>query len=450
MTKHFQKIDIPKIEYKNLTIEPKNINSYRYRNDNNINIYKSALFLSPKYNDRYILKRKLEHESFEQNSNNYKKDLKQKESFTRINSKFKNKNNFLSPKYRYTNELVLKNSSFNIYKNELLHNLSSKNINKKQNGIYYLGGDLSLNHKYFSDLEKNNDKSLNDDKKKDMQIADIKIQQLAKDLNLFQNNNKNFNFKGYDNNLLDNKNILEEDQNNIFPNIYDNTMNLNCGLSSPSRISSSILHSSSSLVKYKNYLNIININDIKPINKNLFSKKINRLKSPLFLSNKFKIKGTNVLSPLCQKARDNFLFKKIFYYFGNKKIPKIMKRCLNNKLNICYAESEKQFEKKIIQINEDNKKKGKSVKHKVGKNEAELRASSIQHKVDFIKKIFDYAYPDIFIRRIKKKSILTKKLIKEKSENNIIKEKNELKEKIRNNDYYKNFLLLKSINIQKI
>ena len=137
------------------------------------------------------------------------------------------------------------------------------------------------------------------------------------------------------------------------------------------------------------------------------------------------------MSPLYNKERDNFLYKNIFYYFNNKKYPKIMKKFLNNKMNICYAENEKQFEKRIIQINEINRKRGKTI-HKISKGETEQRAASLQHRVEFIKKIFDYAYPNILIYKIKNKNNMEKREIKENNLKNLLKEK-ELKEKLKMN-----------------
>ena len=154
------------------------------------------------------------------------------------------------------------------------------------------------------------------------------------------------------------------------------------------------------------------------------------------------------MSPICQKARDIFLYKKIFYYFNGKKTPKIMQKFINNKLNICYAENEKQFDKKIILINEDNSRKGKARYHKVGKAETEKRAASLQHRVEFIKKIFDYAYPDILICRIKNKCEMDKREIKENYRKIQLK-KRELEQKSRIKKYKKS-LLHDSIIINKL
>ena len=272
-----------------------------------------------------------------------------------------------------------------------------------------------------------------------METADIKIEQLAKDLNLFQNKNRNNSFKLKFDSL--NKNKLLDDEYNILPIINsENTSIINSN--SQSRISSGIPRSRLYSGKFTSNT------EIYGNNRYLKKQKLKRLYSPSLLIDRYNIEGTNVMSPLCEQAREIFLYKKIFYYFGGKKIPKIMKKFINNKYNLCYAENEKQFEKKLIDINNNNRKKGKAVYHKVGKGETEERAASLQHKVEFIKKIFDYAYPDLLIYRIKNKSNMEKRKIKENNLKLLNRER-ELKEKLKIKRY-KNSLAHGSIIIQKI
>ena len=188
---------------------------------------------------------------------------------------------------------------------------------------------------------------------------------------------------------------------------------------------------------------------------NILNNSINNNISNLSQQNneyEYYIEGTNILSPFCEKARDLFLYKKIFFYFGHKKVPKIMKRFLNNKLNLCYAENEEQFDNHISKQNMERREKGVGKILKVGKTEQEKKAEDICHKVGFIKKVFDYAYPDILIYRIKHKSKMHKNDIKEIKENNL---KNLLKNQQLNNDKEKKMILkkiklLNSIKIEKI
>lgn len=106
------------------------------------------------------------------------------------------------------------------------------------------------------------------------------------------------------------------------------------------------------------------------------------------------------------------------------------------------------LKKKIMQINEQNKRKGKYVYHKVGIGETEKRAASIQHRVSFIKKICDYAYPDILIWQIKNKSDMHNREIKENKLKILIRKK-ELEQKLREKRF-NNYLFQDSIIIKKI
>ena len=101
--------------------------------------------------------------------------------------------------------------------------------------------------------------------------------------------------------------------------------------------------------------------------------------------------------------------------------------------------------KKIIEINENNRIKGKSVNHKIGKSESELRASSLQKKIEFIKQVCDYANPDIVINKIKYKSNFDKRIIKENALNKLIKEKKILNKKIKANSYIRNIWIQNSV-----
>ena len=376
--------------------------------------------------------RDVKNKSIEANLEPNKKNINQRKEFLYLNGNFKNKN-ILSPRIIKPKKLIIKNASFNIDNNNLLPKLNfNRRYANNNSDIYYMRGDFSLNNKYFSDMVsfENNNKENNNicNEKEDMETADIKIKQLAKDLNLFQND-KN-----------DKKNILDDGVNNLLPSINsDNSSIFNSNRQS--RIPPGTPRVPINSGKCMN--NLENCGFSKILNK----RSINRLNSPS-LSQRFNIKRRMNMSPLCNKERDNFLYKNIFYYFNNKKYPKIMKKFINNKMNICYAENEKQFEKRIIQMNEINRKRGKTI-HKISKGETEQRAASLQHRVEFIKKIFDYAYPNILIYRIKNKNDMEKREIKENNLKNLMKEK-ELKEKLKIQKYSKSSLLHRSIIIRKI
>ena len=362
--------------------------------------------------------------------------INHKKVFLHLSENF-SKEKILSPKIKRPQKLIIKNKSFNLDSNILPKlNLKKKNINK--NGIYYIGGDLSLNNKYISDLISENSK--NSEEKTDMETVDIRIEQLAKDINLFQNERKYRRISINNNSSIKNS-ISDDEYKNILPIINSDNIS-NKYSNSQSRISSGNPRSRLYSGKLTNYTELFGSN--KYLNK----QKISRIISPSLLSDRYNIVGTNVMSPICQRARDIFLYKKIFYYFSSKKAPKIMTKFINNKLNICYAENEKQFQKKLMQINIDNKRRGKAVYHKVGKAETEKKAASLQHRVEFIKKIFDYAYPDILICKIKNKCDMDKREIKE-NKLKILMKKRELEEKLRIKKYKKS-LFHNSMIIKKV
>ena len=387
--------------YKNKKLQSNNIsnNNFAYSIYNNkeeskkINKNSNDPLLSKNYSRRLLTNsakiRNLENKSIEVDLNriNINKNYSnQKSAFIHLSANFIKKNNILTPKIKRSRNMLIKNKSFNIGNNIILPKLNLKKRNINNNGIYYIGGDFSYNNKYFGDIinENKNDNNKSDEKA-DMKTVDIKIEQLAKDINLFQNERKNRNYSlNYDS--MNKNNFSDNEYNNILPLIKsDNSTNLNS--KSISRISSGIPRSRLFSGKLSYNTDILD----SKTNKNINKKKFNRLISPSNIAERFNIVGTNVMSPICQKARDIFLYKKIFYYFGGKKVPKVMKKFINNKINICYADNEKQFEQKLIQINEENKRKGKFVYHKIGKGETEKRAASLQKRVEFIKKIFDYA-----------------------------------------------------------
>ena len=133
-------------------------------------------------------------------------------------------------------------------------------------------------------------------------------------------------------------------------------------------------------------------------NKN--NKKIKDKNLPIFLREKYTIKGTNIISPFCLKARDEFLYKRIFYnYFKNPVDTK--KIGVNNKLNIIYAENEEKFRKKIQIINKRIREEGKKEKNAQCPNSVEEKLTKIKHKIKFMKKIVDYAYPETLLSRVR-------------------------------------------------
>ena len=166
---------------------------------------------------------------------------------------------------------------------------------------------------------------------------------------------------------------------------------------------------------------------------------------PIFLRDKYNIKGTDVLSPFCIEARDEFLFKKIFYEGEKKKLSR-RTNVIDNKLNIFYAENLKQYDKNLIKFNEKLRSKGKRIIHEVGPTPTENKLNTIKKKMKFMKKIVDYAYPNMVLARVRE----TEKIYKKKNLSDINLppfKKVENIEKKRNNilgDYLRQSIIIKN------
>lgn len=155
--------------------------------------------------------------------------------------------------------------------------------------------------------------------------------------------------------------------------------------------------------------------------------------------------SANILSHQKKKiSRDIYLYKKIFYYSDKKKIKSENK--LDNKLNIIYSEDENQYQQKIKKLNLIYRKLGKKEIYNMELSQSENKVKSLQKKVDFMKKIVDYAYPDMVLAKIKEHD----KIIFEKNvmPPDIITSKINLK-KFSKNNYDMSKDLEKSLNIQK-
>ena len=157
------------------------------------------------------------------------------------------------------------------------------------------------------------------------------------------------------------------------------------------------------LIKYENNLTTPNDESINYPKKRIipFNKKnFLPLNLPLFLREKANIQGTEILSPFCKEARDEFLFNKIFNQEGRK----FQKRfeLIDNKLNIFYAENENQYDERLKKFNNKLKIKGKKFLHVVGPTKDQLKLNKIKSTLSFIKKIFDYSYPNMVLSKVRK------------------------------------------------
>ena len=157
---------------------------------------------------------------------------------------------------------------------------------------------------------------------------------------------------------------------------------------------------------------------------------------------------TKVRSPLSVESREMNLYKRIFYYFAEKKkkFKRDQKKYVNNKINIDYADSEEAYEQRLIKNNIKLLEKGEKIKHFSGPTFSDLKLKELITKVKFMKNIVDYSYPDMVLYKVKQGDKLLK--IKDKT---IVKhppfKKADIEKKIKENNLLNH--LNKAINISK-
>ena len=95
-----------------------------------------------------------------------------------------------------------------------------------------------------------------------------------------------------------------------------------------------------------------------------------------------------------------FLYKKIFYYADKKKKIKSDKD-LDNKYNILYSENENQYRKNFEKLNEIYRRLGKKKIYNIQLSHSQNKIKGIQERVNFMKKVVDYTYPDMVLAKIK-------------------------------------------------
>ena len=139
------------------------------------------------------------------------------------------------------------------------------------------------------------------------------------------------------------------------------------------------------------------------------------------------------------------MYKKIFHDFESRKLVK--KKFLNNKLNLVYAENEEQCNIKIGKLNKKMEKEGKRVVHRIKPSEIEEKLNRINKKVTFMKKIIDYAYPNMVLVRIRENNKIINDVKKKKVKLMQDKQKIILSE---SKNKKLDELLGKSINIKKL
>ena len=236
-----------------------------------------------------------------------------------------------------------------------------KNCNnlKRNCSSYYIKGDLSLGQKYISDFLINSEEK----KKKGSKISEIdkKISKLGRKLNLY--------FLG-----------------------KNNSFQMNRSFSSFPQTKRDI----------RKKMNEYEINKSKNNeNENIKNDSGEKTSLPDYLKNEFNIKGTNILSPFCIKARDDYILKKFSQYFDERYNLKSDNKYINNKLNIIYAENEDAYNMKLSLLNKKLNEQGKIDKYHIGFSPSEQLLRDMEKKVTWMKKVVEYAYPNTTLMRMR-------------------------------------------------
>ena len=214
------------------------------------------------------------------------------------------------------------------------------------------------------------------------------------------------------------------------------------------------------MIKYLNIYQNIKLEKIKKLPKSMTQRIILDSKPTTNTTNDKNIKekdkirlmtkkcSANLLSPSKQISKDMYLYKKIFYYSDKKKTIRTEKE-LDNKLNIIYSENEDQYIKNINKLNEIYKLLGKKKIYNIELSQSENKVKNLQKKVEFMKRIVDYTYPNMVLTKIKE--------IKEQDKTINVKSGvhlNIITSKVNRKNYNKNNTkigqgLIRSLNIQK-
>ena len=164
---------------------------------------------------------------------------------------------------------------------------------------------------------------------------------------------------------------------------------------------------------------------------------------PFFSREMCNTQGNSTSSKISVNSKEEYLYKKIFY--NNKHKIKANNYLIDNKLNLIYAENEKQYID-IITKSRINIKKRKKLKNLKLLNSMNKEMKELNDKSRFIKKVIDYTFPEMVIGRIKEE----KKIAKKSRNKNIkiidcksVKKEKDVKEKTYT-DY-----LLKSFTVKK-
>ena len=346
---------------------------------------------------------------------------------SKIKQKFKNK--FYSPRKRLNStttinpENIFKRLKFMTLSNEELSDIPSKKVVKtyKKLNAYYYSANIPIKNKYIIDsLNQEKSRTNQKEKKNKVSVVQQKIDILARNLNLFQYKHKRDNLKIVQN-LFARKIEKISDQESIHS--YYSRQNANKN-NTKSTIQTKLLQQSymdktnyskntqrSTVILPNTNVSSINLKpkeltEKKEVNKDEEEKeeKTNcNEKNILEMVQKEKVKKNEKISTRLMNEKDSFLYKKIFLYnnINQKKRPP---NIIDNKLNIFYCESISQYNQKMNKINDILVKRGKPMIHQGVERNSKKNMERILKKIQFMKKIVDYVYPNMVLYKVKQEN----------------------------------------------
>ena len=305
--------------------------------------------------------------------------------------------------------------------------LNKRKQDHKKLNAYYYSANIPIKNKYIVDsLSQDKPKTMRNEKKNKVAIIQKKIDNLAKNLNLFQYKKKSNNLKNVKSPFT--KRIEKIAQKELIQSYNGKQGDLSNN--TKSRIPSKIMQYSSFEKTYyskntqRSNLKLLKDNTSLSCNKEILDKtEINKLEeskentssmkmlSSIQKENEKKIMKNAQTSAKFMKAKDEFLYKKIFHYNTINRKKKAI-NVIDNKLNIFYSENMWEYNRKLNRINDMLAKQGKPMIHLGVERNSQTNMERMIKKIQFIKKIVDYVYPNMVLYKVKQEN---KRLSKIKS-----------------------------------
>lgn len=233
--------------------------------------------------------------------------------------------------------------------------------------------------------------------------------------------------------LMEDKTSLKSINNNeiLFDNNLHNIVdNINDNFDSTDRI----YYKTNTLSKFNNFFIKKSLSSDK---KKFISKIMQSDDNKNNIKNNYNIKGMS-------KHNLNFLYNKIF--------PKIFiehnikYNVVDNKLNIFYAENERQFKENLEKRNNFLKLKGKPVKKMcINSMYVADKLRDVKRKIGFLKGITDYSFPSIILQKVRSKNKLYQ--LNRKKKDKFYLPYEEIEREADEIDMIKNNILAKTIQI---